>query len=82
MKPEMKVESDPDWSFDVDVTKLSTLMGACEGQVLYGYDTQKIVARKREDGGIKLEFIEGGMPSAEEIEQRYYKGPIYKEKAA
>lgn len=60
---------------DVSVPHSSSLMGACEGTSLYGYDTQRVSATMHEDGNVRLEFIDTPVPTAEEIERRYYKGP-------
>lgn len=59
---------------EVHVPLSTSLMGACEGGQLYGYDTQKVTARFNGEGKIKLEFEDRPTPTAEQIEARYFKG--------
>lgn len=60
---------------DINVPQCSTLMGACEGNALYGYDSQTVEARVDEDGRIKLTYRDVPLPHALAIEQRYDKRP-------
>jgi hypothetical protein len=58
---------------NVAVHRSSTLMDANENERLYGYDTQA-VKREIVDGRIRLSFEDKPAPTAEQIEQRYFKG--------
>jgi hypothetical protein len=59
----------------VDITNTSTLMDAGQGSGPYGYDGKHIKGEvKLADGRIAFELTDVPLPTAAEIERRYYKG--------
>lgn len=60
---------------NVDVSLESSLLNANKGDNPYGYDGVNIEGGLDKDGNVVLRMEERALPSAHEIELRYYKGP-------
>lgn len=60
---------------DVDITRASSLMNANKPDNPYGYDGVNIEGALDQQGNILISMSDRALPSAQEIELRYYKGP-------
>lgn len=59
---------------EIAVPEQTSLLDACapEAERLYGYDCVDVILSDREDGGVKVDFVDKeAVPSADEIERRY-----------